>query len=193
MKDVQDLMERTFIAVKHDGVVRGLVGEIVKRFEQRGLRLCAVKMIKPDNELAKKHYPLTAEWVKNTAAVTRKAWEAKGIKIDETDEQVSGRINSWLTGYLTEGPVVAMVWEGIHAIEICRKIVGTASAKNSPVGTIRGDFTIDSYEIADKRKRPVRNIVHASGTRAEAENEVKLWFREDEIFDYDFPQWKMMH
>jgi nucleoside-diphosphate kinase len=190
---MKELLERTFVAVKHDGVQRGLIGEIIKRFEQRGLRLAGIKMVHADRELAAKHYPMTDEWVKNTAAVTRKAWAAKGVELKESDEQICKRINSWLMGYLTEGPVVAMVWEGPHAIEIVRKIVGTASAKNSPPGTIRGDFSTDSYEIADKLQRPVKNLVHASGTKAEAENEVNLWFKKDEIFDYDLHEWRIMH
>ena len=190
---MKEFIERTFIAVKHDGVQRSLVGEIIKRFEQRGLKLAGIKMVQADKELAAKHYPLTDVWIKNTATVTRKAWKAKGIELKESDEEICKKINAWLKDYITEGPVVAMVWEGPHAIEIGRKIVGTASAKNSPPGTIRGDFTTDSYEIADKKQRPVRNLVHASGTTAEAENEVALWFKEGETFDYDLPQWKIMH
>lgn len=190
---VKEFIEKTFIAVKHDGVQRGLIGEIIRRFEQRGLRLAAIKMVQADEKLAAKHYPMTDEWVKNTAAVTRKAWAAKGVELKESDEEICKKINSWLKDYITEGPIVAMVWEGAHAIEIGRKIVGTASAKNSPPGTIRGDFTTDSYEIADRLQRPVRNLVHASGTKAEAENEVSLWFGKDEIFDYERPDWKIIH
>jgi nucleoside-diphosphate kinase len=190
---MKDLIEKTFVAVKHDGVQRGLVGEIIKRFEQRGMRLAAIKMVHANHELASKHYPMTDEWVKNTASVTRKAWAAKGVEIKESDREICQKINGWLKDYLTEGPIVAMVWEGPHAIEMVRKLVGTASAKNSPPGTIRGDFSSDSYEIADKKQRPVRNLVHASGTKAEAENEVSLWFKKEEIFDYDLHEWKIMH
>jgi len=190
---MKEFIEKTFIAVKHDGVQRGLIGEIIKRFEQRGLRLASIKMVQADETLASKHYPMSDEWVRNTAAVTRKSWAAKGVELKESDKEICSKINTWLKGYLAEGPIVAMVWEGPHAIEIGRKIVGTASAKNAPPGTIRGDFTVDSYEIADKLQRPVRNLVHASGTKAEAENEVNLWFKKDEIFDYERPDWKIMH
>jgi nucleoside-diphosphate kinase len=86
-----------------------------------------------------------------------------------------------------------MVWEGIHAIEVGRKIVGTASAKNALPGTIRGDYTVDSYELADLKQRPVRNIVHASGTKAEAEREVHLWFSPQEIHDWTRKDWEVMH
>ncbi|NQU78928.1 nucleoside-diphosphate kinase [Candidatus Woesearchaeota archaeon] len=190
---MKEFVEKTFIAVKHDGVQRGLIGEIIKRFEQRGLRIAAIKMVQADKELASKHYPMSDEWVSNTASVTRNAWKAKGIELKENDEEICTKINAWLKDYITEGPVVAMVWEGPHAIEIGRKLVGTASAKNAPPGTIRGDFTTDSYELADKKQRPVRNLIHASGTKAEAENEVNLWFKENELFDYDIARWNIMH
>lgn len=190
---MKELLEKTFIAVKHDGVQRGLIGEVVKRFEQRGLRLCAIKMVQADEDLATRHYPLTEEWIKNTSATTRKAWSEKGIVLKENDEEICARINAWLKSYLTEGPIVAMVWEGIHAIEIGRKIVGTASAKNAPIGTIRGDYSIDSYELADLKKRPVRNIVHASGTKAEAEREIRLWFTPGEIHDWMRKDWEIIH
>jgi len=190
---MEEFLEKTFIAVKHDGVQRGLVGEIIKRFEQRGLRLCAIKMILPDEELAKKHYPLTEEWIKNNAANTRKAWAKKGITLEKTDEELASQVNSWLKDYLMEGPVVAMVWEGLHAINIGRKLVGPANTKEAPPGTIRGDFTVDSYEIADKKQRPVRNIIHASGNPTEAENEISLWFKPEEIHDWTKKEWNIMH
>ena len=188
-----DLIERTFVAVKHDGVQRGLIGEIIKRFEQRGLKLAALKMIQVDRKFAAKHYPLTEEWIKGTASTTRKAYEKRGIALKESDREICERINNWLKDYLSEGPVVAMVWEGYHAIEICRKIVGTAEARSALPGTIRGDFSVDSYELADKKKRPVRNLVHASGNLQEAENEISLWFKKEEIHDYTKKDWEVIH
>lgn len=190
---MKDLIEKTFVAIKHDGVQRGLVGEIIKRFEQRGLKLGAIKMLQADEELATKHYPVTEEWTKNLASNTRKAFAKKGIEIDETDEEIAQRVNSWLKEYITEGPVVAMVWEGAHAIEVVRKLVGTASAKESQPGTIRGDFSVDSYEIADKLGRPVRNLVHASGNKQEADNEIAIWFKPEEIHDWKRKDWEVMH
>ncbi len=190
---IKELLETTFVAVKHDGVQRGLIGEIIKRFEQRGLRLCAIKMVQADENMAKKHYPMTKDWITNLAKNTRESWKQKGIVLKEKDEEIAGRINTWLRNYLTEGPIVAMVWEGVHAVEIGRKIVGTASAKNAPPGTIRGDYSIDSYELADKLQRPVRNIVHASGSNAEADNEIKLWFSAKEIHEWKRKDWDIIH
>jgi nucleoside-diphosphate kinase len=89
-----------------------------------------------------------------------------------------------LKKYFTSGPVVAMVWEGMHACGIVRKITGGTEPLTSDVGTIRGDFTIDSYEFADTFDRSVRNIVHASGSYEEAQKEIKVWFSDDEILKY---------
>ncbi len=190
---VKELIEQTFIAVKHDGVQRGLVGEIIKRFEQRGLKLIAMKMILPTAALADKHYVLTPAFIKKLGENTRKAAEARNIKMKETNEEIATRVKNWNMKYLTEGPVVAMIWEGFHAIEIGRKIVGPAESKQAPIGTIRGDFSSESYSMADALERPLRNLVHASGNKEEADNEIKLWFKAAEVFSWDKARWKVMH
>ena len=186
-------MQRTLILVKHDGVQRGLVGEVIKRFEQRGLRISAVKMVQPTKEIAEKQYRMTPDWIKKLGDNTRKAAKEKGIEMKESNEEIAKRVRGWLVDYLCEGPIVAMVFEGFHAVEIGRKIVGHAEARQAEIGTIRGDFTVESYELADNRGRPLRNIVHATGNKEEVEAEVPLWFTEKEIFDYDLDKWKIMH
>ncbi len=131
--------------------------------------------------------------MKKLATNTRKAAEEKGIKIKETDEQIAKRVQTWLMDYLTEGTVVAILFEGHHAIEIGRKIVGHAEARQAEIGSIRGDFSTDSYELADLSKRAIRNIVHASGNKEEADNEEKLWFKKEETHKYDLHEWRIMH
>jgi len=189
----KELIEKTFIAVKHDGVQRGLVGEIIKRFEQRGLKLVAMKMVLPTEAMADKHYVLTPAFIAKLGENTRKAAAEKGVKLKETNEEIATRVKNWNIKYLTEGPVVAMIWEGFHAIEIGRKIVGPAESRGAPIGTIRGDFSVESYDLADKLQRPLRNLIHASGNKEEATNEIKLWFKADEIFSWTNHQWKVMH
>lgn len=189
----KELIERTFIAIKHDGVQRGLVGEIIKRFEQRGLKLVAIKMVLPTTAMADKHYVLTPAFIQKLGENTRKAAAEKGLKLKETNEEIATKVKNWNMTYLTEGPVVAMIWEGFHAIEIGRKIVGPAESRSAPIGTIRGDYSVESYDLADKLQRPLRNLVHASGNKEEAENEVKLWFRKEELFSWDNYQWQVMH
>ena len=190
---VKELIEQTFIAVKHDGIQRGLVGDIIKRFEQRGLKLIAMKMVLPTAALADKHYVLTPAFIKKLGENTRAAAKARGVQMKETNEEVATRVKNWNMKYLTEGPVVAMIWEGFHAIEVGRKIVGPAESKGAPIGTIRGDYSTESYEMADKLGRPLRNLVHASGNKEEADNEIKLWFKAEEVFGWDKARWKVMH
>lgn len=187
------MLEKTFIMVKHDGVQRSLVGEIISRFEKVGLKLIGLKMLQPTEEQANKHYLLTKEWIEKLGSNTRKAFEKKGITVKETNEQIAKRVHGWLKDYLKEGPVVALAFEGYHAIDIGRKIVGPAEARSAPIGTIRGDYALDSYAMADKLKRPVRNIIHASGNDAEAENEIGVWFSKNELFDYTKHDWDLMY
>lgn len=187
------MIEKTVILVKHDGVQRGLVGEIIKRFEQRGLKIAAMKFIQPTGEMAEKQYQLTEAWIKNLAANTRKSYEEKGTKTKETDRQIAERVRKWLKKYLMEGPVAAILFEGYHAIEIGRKLVGHVEPRKAVPGTIRGDFTVESYEMADNLKRPLRNVVHASGDKQEAENEIKVWFSKNEVYDYKKKDWDVMH
>lgn len=187
------MIERTVILVKHDGVQRGLVGETIKRFEQKGMKIIAMKMVQPNKELALRHYKFTPEWVKKLATNTRKAAESKGKTITETDDQIAQRVQGWLINYLTEGPIVAVLFEGYHAIEIGRKIVGHAEARQADIGTIRGDYSVESYDLADLKERPIRNMVHASGSKEEADNEISVWFKDDEIVNYESHEWKIMH
>ena len=187
------MMEKTVILVKHDGVQRGLVGEIIKRFEQRGLRIAGMKMIQSTKDMAKRQYKLTPAWIKKLGDNTRIEAEGRGIKLKETNKEIAERVQKWLMNYLCEGPIVAMVFEGYHAIEIGRKIVGHAEARQAEIGTIRGDFSTESYQLADAKQRPLKNIVHASGNKEESDNEVKLWFSKKEIHDYDLHGWQIMH
>ncbi len=186
-------MQRTLILVKHDGIQRGLTGEIIKRFEQKGLKIAGIKMIQATKETADKHYVITPEWTKKVGENTRKSAEKKGIKINQTDEEIAERIHAQNTEYLTEGPIIAVVFEGYHAIEIGRKLIGSTEARKAEIGTIRGDFTVDSYEIAEAKKRSVRNLIHASEDTEQADREIKLWFDEKEVHEYTKKEWEVMH
>jgi len=187
------MLEKTVIIVKHDGVQRGLVGETIKRFEKVGLKLSGIKMIHATKKMAEQQYKVTPDAIEKTGGNTLKAYKAKGIKFKETKKQITERVFKWLRDYLTEGPVVAMLFEGYHAIEIGRKIVGHAEPRQAELGTIRGDYALESYQLADTKKRPLRNIIHASGNKGEAENELKLWFSKEEIYDWEKHDWKIIH
>lgn len=177
--------ERTLVIIKPDGVQRSLIGEIIKRFERSGLKLVALKMLVPNEAMIEKHYLVDPNWVRITGEKTIESYRKKGKTPPSEDPlKVTEVILKNLKKYMTSGPVVAMVWQGVHAAGIVRKITGGTEPLTSDVGTIRGDFTIDSYEISDVDSRAVRNLVHASGNPSEAEKEIPLWFHEKELTNY---------
>jgi len=181
--------ERTLVLVKPDGVQRGLVGEILARFERAGLKLVALKMVRAPRELLERHYPADETFLRTIGGKTKEAFEAYGLDVRErmgTEDpvEVGRRVREWLVDFMASGPVVAAVVEGVHAVSAVRKLVGQTLPVFADPGTIRGDWSTDSPTLANLEQRPVRNLVHASGTLEEAEYEVRLWFREDEIHAY---------
>jgi nucleoside-diphosphate kinase len=178
--------ERTFVIIKPDGVQRSLIGEVIKRFERIGLKLIGLKMAVVDNDMARKHYTLDPEWIRKTGAKAIKGtFTDRGLPSPYKDDIEAGeQVLSWLTKYITSGPVVMMAWEGAHAVGIVRKLVGGTEPLTCDVGTIRGDFVLDSYRMADTDKRAVRNTIHASGSVEEATQELNLWFKPEEMINY---------
>lgn len=177
--------EQTFVLIKPDGIQRSLIGEIVKRYEQSGLKLAALKMSVPSPEHVERHYLLDPKWRMETGIKTIESYKKKGKNPPSEDPlKITEILLGNLKKYLSSGPIVAMVWQGIHAVDIVRKITGGTEPLTSDMGTIRGDFTIDSYEVSDVDSRAVRNLIHASGSIEEAEKEIALWFAPDEIHNY---------
>jgi len=150
------MMEKTLVLIKPDGVQRGLIGRILQRFEDVGLKVIGMKMVWVDKDFSKQHYK----------------------------ELVEKPFYPGLEAMITEGPVVAMALEGVESVELVRKMVGTTEPKSSQPGTIRGDFSHHSYKYADTKKIAIKNLIHASGTKEEAEAEVKLWFEDKETHTY---------
>ncbi len=177
--------EKTLVIVKPDGVQRSLIGEVISRFERSGLKLVAVKMLVPSVELVEKHYLIDPTWKQRSGQKTIDSYKKKGKTPPSEDPiKVADITLGKLKRFMTSGPVVAIVWQGIHAAAVVRKITGGTEPLTSEMGTIRGDFTIDSYEVSDIDERSVRNIVHASGTAEEAEKEIDLWFSPNELVEY---------
>jgi len=159
------VIQRSLVVVKPDGVVRGLIGDVIKRFEQRGMKIIGMKLVHVDKDFASKHYT------------------------DDIAKKHGENVREGLLNYITEGPVVAFVVEGINAIDVVRKIVGSTYPSDAPIGTIRGDYAHISRDYANKKgnkkKTPaVRNIVHTSDNLKEAEIEVKMWFSDAELHEY---------
>ena len=188
MSDLQK--ERSVVLVKPDGVKRGLVGEVITRFEKMGLKVIALKLIWVDKSLAEKHYPESRkELMKAIGEKTLKTYEKYGRDPKEEfgnidPEKIGEMVNKWNIDFITSGPVVAILLEGAHAIDNIRMIAGNTLPVFAEPGTIRGDYSIDSPVLANAKKRAVRNIVHASGNVEEAKYEEQLWFRNEEIYDY---------
>jgi nucleoside-diphosphate kinase len=186
--------ERTLVIIKPDGVQRTLIGEIIKRYEQTGLKLTGIKMLIPTDDLIENHYTIDPEWFRLVGEKTIKSAHAKGHAPISEDAVVAGRmILDILKKYLTSGPVVAMVWQGMHAVEIVRKVTGGTEPLTSSIGTIRGDFVIDSYKTANDDGRSVRNLVHASSSVSDAESEIKHWFAPNEIVQYSLVLEKILY
>lgn len=179
--------------LKPDTVQRALIGEIIGRFERKGLKIVALKMVWPTEKMAKDHYFWSDEEKEGSGNRTIEAYKEKGLKITKTAKQYAEDVQRRLYSYLQTGPIVAMVIEGAHAIEHVRKVVGHGNPLTADVGTIRADLTIDSYVVADDVDRAARNLIHASGNPSEAAREMKVWFKENEIVDYDLAIEKILY
>lgn len=177
--------ERTLVIIKPDGIQRTLIGEIIRRYERAGLKLVGMKMLVADATKIEEHYTLDPEWRKVTGEKTIKSYKDKGeTPWTEDPYEVTRVVLDALKKFMTSGPIIPMVWEGVHAVEIVRKITGRTEPRTSDVGTIRGDFVLDSYTISDTDGRAIRNIVHASGNISDAEKEIAHWFKKEELIDY---------
>lgn len=181
--------EKTVVLVKPDGVKRGLIGEIISRFEKRGLKIIALEMFQPTREQIDEHYPKDESWIKRIGEKTKKNYKEYGADPKEafgTDDslEIGKTVRGWLLDYMTSGPMVKMVVKGIHAVAMVRKIAGSTMPSQAEMGTIRGDFSVDDATAANRDKRGIHNIVHASETPEEAEHELNFWFAPEEIHDY---------
>ena len=186
--------ERTLAIIKPDGIQRSLVGEIIKRYERVGLKLVGLKMFVPSKEMVEQHYLLDPNWKRIVGEKAIESYKKRGMEPTSTNaEEVGDRVLDGLKRYITAGPVVAMVWQGAHAVEVVRKLTGGTEPRSSDVGTIRGDYVLDSYQMADADKRAVRNLIHASGKVEEAEKEIPHWFAKGELVNYKIAQEKILY
>ena len=168
--------QRTFCMIKPDGVMRGLIGDIIRRIEKAGLKVVAIKMVQADEDLVRRHYPMSDEaWVNRLGEKSMSGFDNLDVTPKEIlgsdDKAELGRgVTESLIGYMTSGPVVCLVVEGIQAIDMVRKLAGNTLPFKADVGTIRGDYSVDSPAIANKADMP--------GAK-QAANEIRLWFGGD--------------
>lgn len=176
--------QQTFVMVKPDGVQRALVGDIIHRIERTGLKLVGLKMLVPSRSQASEHYGKNDAWCEKVGERTIENIKSSGGEPQKSALEYGREVLEGLYDFLTAGPVVAMVWEGNQAVGVVKKIVGDTEPLTSDVGTIRGDYTIDSYEIANVDGRAVRNLIHCSDQVDEAEREMSIWFSPEELIRY---------
>jgi nucleoside-diphosphate kinase len=182
--------QRTFVMIKPDGVMRGLIGEIIHRVEKAGLKVVAMKMMVPDEQLIKDHYPTSDEkWIARLGSKAKSGLdglplEAKEVYGTDDEKSLGETALAGLIQYMQSGPVVAMVVEGMQAIDMMRKLIGATLPFKAEMGTIRGDYSVDSPVVANVEGRSIHNLVHASEIPSEAEHEIALWFKGETICDY---------
>jgi len=181
--------EKTFLMIKPDGVRKGLIGEIIRRVEQRDLKVVAIEMFEPTREQIDEHYPKDETWIRRLGQKTLSTYEKYGLDTKKEfgsidDLEIGKNVRQWLINFMTSAPLVRMVIQGLHAVDMVRKIVGETIPSKAEMGTIRGDFSVDSPALANKEKRAVLNLVHASETPEEAAHEIKFWFENQKIYNY---------
>lgn len=185
--------ERTFVILKPDTVQRSLMGEVIKRFEQTGLKCTAMKMFVADEDRLFKHYNKDDAWFLKKGTGIVENLKSHGRPVEKEPIEYGKDIIRANAKYMSAGPVVAMIWEGNQAVAVIKKIVGSTEPSTSDVGTIRGDFTIDSYAHSAYEDRAVRNLIHCSDEPAEAEREIELWMNDNEIQSYVTAQERIMY
>jgi nucleoside-diphosphate kinase len=180
------MAERTVVVFKPDSVEKGLVGEILSRFEKTGLRIVGSKTVQVDEAFVSRHYPNRVDFLRGMGLKTLQDYSDRGIdpkkELGTDDPLVIGKkIRRWNMEFLSRGPVIAFVLEGNDAVANVRKLVGITIPTVASAGTIRGDYSLDSAALANREKRAVQNLVHASGNVKEAKEEIKLWFKDEEL------------
>ncbi|MSU73982.1 nucleoside-diphosphate kinase [Candidatus Kaiserbacteria bacterium] len=176
--------ERTLVIIKPDGVQRGLIGEIIKRYERTGLKLVGMRFGVADEKKFWEHYNKDDVWFLKKGAKIVEDKKANNLPADKEPMEYGKDIIRQLVKFMTSGPVLMMVWEGNQAAAVIKKITGDTEPSTSDVGTIRGDLTVDSYNIAAVDDRAVRNLIHCSESADEAKREIAIWFTDAEMTEY---------
>lgn len=185
--------ERTFVIVKHDGVQRSLIGEVIKRIERTGLKIIAMKMFIPTRDQVVTHYGKDDAWCEKVGTRTIENMKKVGQEPQKDALQYGKDVLEALYNYMQLGPVVAMAVEGNQAVGVVKKLVGGTEPTTSDVGTIRGDFTLDSYDAANVNGRAVRNLIHCSDQVSEAERELQIWFSKEDLISYRLVQEQILY
>jgi nucleoside-diphosphate kinase len=178
--------EKTLVIFKPDILQRQIVGEIISRFERKGFKIVGMKMLVPSKELVGKHYEDKKEYLMETGEKAKKGAISRGEDVSDWDSLAVGKwVRESNINYLTCGPVIAIVFQGFGVISGVRKMIGSTSPADGDVGTIRADFSLDCFALADEQGRVIRSLLHASDSEENAQREIGLWFNATEISEYE--------
>lgn len=187
------IKEKTFVIIKPDAIQRNLIGDIVSRIERTGLKIIALKMIVASEDTLWKHYNKNDSWFLEKGSIAIESRKSQNLPIEKEAIEYGKDILRANIEFMISGPVIAFVVQGNQAVGIVKKIVGGTEPLTSDVGTIRGDYTIDTYSLANSSSRAVRNLVHCSDQVSEAEREINLWFAESEIIKYSLANERILY
>ncbi|MFM2415258.1 MAG: hypothetical protein RI911_951 [Candidatus Parcubacteria bacterium] len=185
--------ERTFVIIKPDGIQRSLVGDIVQRFERAGLKIVAMKFGMADEQKLWVHYNKDDAWYLKKGNGIIENRKAAGMQVTKEPIEYGKDIIRALVKYITSGPVVMLSLQGNQAVAVVKKLTGGTEPATSDVGTIRGDYTLDSYQMANVDERAVRNLIHCSDNLEDAAREIALWFAETELLNYRLIQEQILY
>lgn len=179
-----DKKERTYVMIKPDALQRSLVGELIGRIERTGFKLIGIKMVRATEDQLWKHYDKDDEWFLAKGEKRVELMKQDGQEITKEPIEYGKDIIRGNIAFMTASPLICMVWQGANSVAIVKKLVGGTEPTTSDVGTIRGDYTLDSYSVSDTDGRALRNLIHCSDKVSEAEREIPIWFKEEELHDY---------
>lgn len=185
--------QRTLVLIKPDGIQRSLVGEIFGRIERTGLKCIGIKMVIATEDQCWKHYNKDEKWFLEKGQKTIESLKSQNMPAKKEAIEYGKDILRGNVVFMTSGPIVAMVFEGNQSVGIIKKLVGGTEPLSSDVGTIRGDLTLDSYELANVDSRSVRNLIHCTDNPDESDREISLWFDQNELINYRLIQEQILY
>ncbi len=185
--------ERTLVLIIPDGIQRSLMGEVIRRIERTGLKFVAFKFLIANREQLVAHYNKDEVWFQAKGERVVADRKLHNLTVDKPAIEYGKEIIDLIVNFMTAGPILAFVVQGNESVAVVKKLVGATEPKTSDVGTIRGDLTVDSYDHSSVQNRAVRNLVHCSESPAEAEREIKVWFKPEEIVKYRLLQEQMLY
>jgi nucleoside-diphosphate kinase len=187
------IKEKTFVIIKPDAIQRSLVGDIMSRIERTGLKIIALKMLVSSEDVLWKHYNKDDTWFLEKGNIAIESRKSQGLEVEKEAIEYGKDILRANIDFMTSGPVIAFIVQGNQAVGIVKKLVGGTEPLTSDVGTIRGDYTVDTYSLANSSSRAVRNLVHCSDKVSEAEREIALWFNDSEIIKYNLANERILY